>query len=109
MKPSGETFATTLEEVKGAEAKAASIRTDSKARAEETLKNARKEVEDIRLKGEEEKVEMENRLIAEGKKETEKEVNRILEGAKKDSEKIRAKKADAKLLNSLCDDVLTLE
>ncbi|NYZ60747.1 hypothetical protein H0O01_03550 [Candidatus Micrarchaeota archaeon] len=109
MKPSGETFATTLEEVKGAEAKAASIRADAKAKGEETLKNARKEAEDVKLKAEEETVEMENRLIAEGKKETEKEVNKILEGAKKDSEKIKAKKADAKLLNSLCDDVLKLE
>ena len=109
MKPSGETFATTLEEVKGAEAKAASIRADSKARAEETLKNARKEAEDIKLKSEEETVEIENRLIGEGKKETEKEVNKILEGAKKDSEKTKAKKADAKLLNSLCDEVLNIE
>jgi len=109
MKPSGETFATTLEEVKGAEAKAASIRAEAKATAEETLKNARKGAEDVKLKSEEETVEMENRLIAEGKKETEKEVNKILEGAKKDSEKIKAKKADAKLLNSLCEDVLKPE
>jgi len=109
MKPSGETFATTLEEVKGAEAKAASIRADAKAKAEELLKNARREVEEIRLKSEGETVEMENALIAEGKKETEKEVNKILADAKKDSEKIKAKKADAKLLNSLCDDVLKLE
>jgi vacuolar-type H+-ATPase subunit H len=109
MKPSGETFATTLEEVKGAEAKAASIRAESKAKAEELLKNARKEAEDVKLRAEEETVEMENGLIAEGKKETEKEVGKILEGAKKDSEKIKAKKADAKLLNSLCDEVLKLE
>lgn len=109
MKPSGETFATTLEEVKGAEAKAASIRAEAKAKSEELLKNARKEVEDIKLKAEEETVEMENRLIAEGKKETEKEVNKILADSKKDSEKIKAKKADAKLLNSLRDEVLNIE
>lgn len=109
MKPSGETFATTLEEVKGAEAKAAQIRADSKAKAEELLKNARREAEDIRLKSEEGAVEMENSLIAEGKKETEKEVNKILADAKKDSERIRAKKADAKLLNSLRDEVLNVE
>ncbi|MEW5996337.1 MAG: hypothetical protein AB1657_01950 [Candidatus Micrarchaeota archaeon] len=109
MKPSGETFATALEEVKGAEAKAAQIRAEAKAKAEEILKNARKEAEDIRLKSEEETVEIENRLIAEGKKETEKEVNKILEGAKKDSGKIKAKKADAKLLNSLSGEVLNVE
>ncbi len=109
MKPSGETFATTLEEVKGAEAKAAQIRADAKAKAEETLKNARKEVEDIKLKSEEETVEIENTLISEGKGETEKEVNKILADAKKGSEKIKAKKADAKLLNSLCDEVLNIE
>ncbi|MFA5412559.1 MAG: hypothetical protein WC350_04410 [Candidatus Micrarchaeia archaeon] len=109
MKASGETFATTLEEVKGAETKAASLRGDAKSKAEEILKNARKEAEDVKLKGEEETVEMENRLIAEGKEETEKEVGKILAEAKKDSEKIKAKKADAKLLKSLCDDVLTIE
>lgn len=109
MKPSGETFATALEEVKAAEAKAAQIRADSKAKAEEILKDARKEAEDLRLKYEEETVEMENRLIAEGKKETEKEASRILADAKKESEKIKAKKADAKLLNSLCEEVLAIE
>ena len=109
MKPSGETFSTTLEEVKSAEAKAAQIRADSKEKAEELLKNARREAEDIRLKAEEEKVEMENRLIAEGKEETEKEVGKILADAKKVSEKIKAKKPDAKLLNSLCEEVLEIK
>lgn len=109
MKASGETFATTLEEVKGAETKAASARGEAKAKAEEMLKNARKEAEDVKLKVEEETVEMENRLIAEGRKETEKEVNKILSDAKKDSEKIRARKPDAKLIDSLCEEVLKLE
>ncbi|MDD2655502.1 MAG: hypothetical protein PHQ80_02435 [Candidatus ainarchaeum sp.] len=109
MKTSGETFATTLEEVKGAETKAASVREDAKAKAEEILKNARKEAEDIKLKAQEETVEMENRLIAEGKEETEKEVNKILADAKKDSDGIKAKKPDAKLIGSLCKDVLTIE
>ncbi len=52
---------------------------------------------------------MENRLIAEGKEETEKEVEKILAEAKKTSEKIKARKADAKLLEALCEEVLKIE
>lgn len=109
MKSSGETFVATLEEIKSAEAKAASIREEAKSKAEEIIRNARKDAEAIRLKAEKETVEMENRLISEGKAETEREVSKIIADAKKSADRAKAKKANAKLIDSLYGEVIKPE
>ena len=96
----------TIEEVKKAESEAESARADARKKADRLLLKGREDAEELRVKSEKEITDLKNEMIAKGKKTTDREADKIIEKAREEAQKTKKKKADAKLLKSVFEELV---
>ncbi len=96
----------TIEEVKKAEKEAESIRAAARKKADKALLGGKEDAEELRVRSEQEITDLKNSIIAKGKKDTDREAEKIIENARGEAQKVRKKKAEAKLLKSVFEELV---
>jgi len=97
-------FMKTIKEIRDAEEQYDRVISDSKAKADKIMREAKERIMEERMKEEEEVVAYKNEKLKKGSKEIEAEVAKIVDKAKDEASKVSKKKADdgavAKLVKS---------